>query len=275
MAGDYEYDSYTIDKNGVTLSGPTPGDPARLSNDCGGVLTISGASGVTVSICPCCRLTEAVEDSYCYSSPVARRLLKAARLTLRSSTFEIAGGYIGVAFRYDSVGNTLNNSNVHDNDWAGVVDLGSGTEKPIKATLSTTTDTASVSATDPTVKQLFIVFRGSGVVRLQQHDMRHHYSGDQGGPFTIGPDNDIHDNSDGIYIEGNVAQRAHQRQQHMTMWPSLRVCTWWTPPTGLDATKIAGARPAVRIRKFTTPGTGDGLHRRVFAVRQFPSVLHG
>jgi len=202
LAGDYNNDSGTINKNGVTIIGPSSGSPARVANDCSDVITVDGASGVTISNLTLLQTNGGgVAGSYCYNSPVVRVGWNSASTTI-SNTF-IAGGYNGIALRTDAYDVILTDNNINNNQWAGVVGLSQGVHTFTGNTIEYNgrglslgegpggTQTANWQGSEIS----------SNIIRDNEYGI-YYTLGNQPGPMSIGPDNEIYDNGDGIYIYG-------------------------------------------------------------------------
>lgn len=202
LAGDYNNDSGTINKNGVTITGPSSGSPARVAYDCGNVITVDGASGATISNLTLLQTNGGgVDGTYCYNSPVVRVGWNSASTTI-SNNF-IAGGYIGIALRTDAYDVILTDNNINNNQWAGVVGLSQGVHTFTGNTIEYNgrglslgegpggTQTANWQGSEIS----------SNIIRDNEYGI-YYTLGNQPGPMSIGPDNEIYDNGDGIYIYG-------------------------------------------------------------------------
>jgi len=262
-AGDYEDDDYTINKSGITLVGPASGDPAVLVTDCDPTITINGsASGVTLSHLKILQTDGGgVSDSYCHDYPVVRVGWGAASTTL--SNLEIAGGYIGVALRYDAANNTLRNNNIHDNQWAGVVDLSNGTDAFKDNTLTYNGYGLSFGRGPDGIYPNALggtVVSGNTITSSTNAGI-YYASGDQGSAFNIGPNNVIHGNNDGIYINGDAYDvHIHNNRiyNNIDVVSGLHVVD---ASTGLDASKnwwgdASGPYQAL----YNASGTGDRVY---------------
>ena len=263
LAGDYEDNSYTIDKNGISLVGPASGGQAVLVTSCDSTITINGgASGVTLSHLKILQTDGGyIGDSYCYSTPVIRVGWDSASTTIANS--EIAGGRIGVALRYDAANNTLRNNNIHDNDWAGVVDLSNGVDTFKNNTITDNGYGLSFGrGPDGTYPNALGGTVVSGNTITGNTDAGIYFaSGDQGSAFNIGPSNDIHDNSDGIYIDGNaynVHINGNKIYDNIMITSGLHVVD---ASTGLDATENWwGDASGPYEELYNASGTGDQVY---------------
>jgi hypothetical protein len=238
LAGDYEDDDYTIDKNGITLIGPSSGSPARLSASCDDVITVDGADGVTISNFTI-KQTDGgdLDDSYCFSTPVIRVGWNSASTTI-SNNF-IAGGYIGIALRYDSVNNTLRDNNINNNYWAGVVALGYGVHTFTGNTIEYNERGLSLGeGPSQSYEQDWEDSEISGnIIRYNTDEGIYYTLGNQGGPVNIGPDNEIYENGDGIVIDGpayDLHINGNQIYDNQTITSGLHV---EGADTGLDAAR--------------------------------------
>lgn len=202
LAGDYNNDSGTINKNGVTITGPLSGSPARVANDCSDIITVDGASGATISNLTLLQTNGGgVDGTYCYNSPVVRVGWNSASTTI-SNNF-IAGGYIGIALRTDAYDVTLTDNNINNNDWAGVVGLSQGVHIITGNTIEYNNRGLSLGE-GPGGTQT-ANWQGSEISSniIRENEYGIYYAlGSQPGPMSIGPDNEIYDNGDGIYING-------------------------------------------------------------------------
>ncbi len=262
LAGDYEDDSFTIDKNGVSIIGPTSGSPARFSDDCSDVFTIDDASGVTISNLTIYQTDGgSIDDSYCYDNPVVRVGWDSASTTLSNNI--IAGGYIGVALRYDSMDNTLTDNNINNNSWAGIVDLGFGVQTITGNTLEYNDRGLSLGAGPDRDEQQDL--EGSeisgNIIRENSNVGIYYISGDQPGPVNIGPDNEIYNNGDGIYIDGpayDVHINGNQIYDNVLITSGLHV---EYADTGLDATENWWGDASGPYEVNAHPlGTGDTIY---------------
>jgi parallel beta-helix repeat protein len=240
LTGYYSYwSTITIETDGIQIIGPGINNPdqAVVQNvDCNRVFDVR-ASGVRIE-----GLVISQRDGdgyYCYSSPVIR--VGNSDFGVASTTIygnEIAGGYIGVAVNYQSADTTIQNNHIHDNDAYGVViweNVNTIQDNEISYNGwgigmacggGGCSDDRNLSGTE--VLGNYITNNYNGGIQ--------YYAGDQESPVTIGPDNIITENGEGIYINGgsyNLFINGNQIYNNILPDSGLHV---EDNSTGLDAT---------------------------------------
>lgn len=207
LAGTYT-ESIDIIKSGVTLAGPESGDEAIMVTDCDYAITIDEANDVTVSHLKLLQTNGGgIEDEYCYDEPVVRVGWDSEGTNLTAN--EIAGGYNGVALRDDSSENTLTDNYIHENDWGGIVMLGFGANSFTGNIIQNNEYGISLGYGPDRSEQQDIsgtVISGNTISANDGYGI-YYYEDDQdpsGDGVVVGPDNEITENGEGIYVDGNA-----------------------------------------------------------------------
>lgn len=197
-----EYEPVTINTKGVSLIGPETGVAASIIGNCDYAISVE-ETDVTISNFDLLQTDGGtIENDYCWSNPVVS--VEDANFTTLSNN-DIAGGYTGVALRYDSSNSTLRDNNIHDNEWGGIVVMNYGAQTISGNTIKNADygislgygpeSSAEYGLGGTVISDNTIQENGSGIF---------YQSGNQEETVMIGPDNDITGNDEGIYINGNA-----------------------------------------------------------------------
>ncbi len=254
--GEYEEEIDIEDKT-VTIQGAEGSQPT-IRSYCDDILTIEESNDVIIRNLRLLQLDE--DGEYCYSSPVVRVGWDSSRTVL--DNVEIAGGYIGVALRYDETDATIKNSHLHDNSWSNIVWLGAGNHIITDNTIESSNRGISIGDGPDQSEEKNIsgsVISGN-TIRNNSDEGIYYTSGDQENPVTIGPDNVITGNGDGIYIDGhahNLFINGNRIYENINIISALHVDG---AETGLNATENWwGDDSGPYVDTYNPRATGDTI----------------
>jgi len=259
LAGNYDSDSsITVENDGLQIIGPgidVPGQAIFQNTSCNRVFDVR-ASGVRIEGLVISQ-RDGLDGSYCYNYPVIKigdSSFGAANTVIEGN--DIAGGQIGVAVNYQSTDTTVQNNNIHNNSAYGVV---------IWENINTIQDNEisyngwgigmacggdgcydgyNLSGTEVSGNSIYYNFDGG--IR--------YYAGDQESPVSIGPDNIITGNPEGIYVYGgsyNLFINGNQIYDNSLPTSGLHV---EDDSTGLDATGNWWGDPSGPYEETGNPG---------------------